>query len=200
RQFAIPTYYYEFDATKDIRRDVTLSQYNVEKDAATSSVNTKMPQTSIKLANGKFRKSWTSFSGTVTGTYGVNWPIIRYADVLLMYAEALNEAGRTADAQAPATDRNTGGPLNRVRKRAGLDNVTGLSQSALRARIRKERRLELAFEGSQWFDILRYDNGAYFVPYLHAIGKTNATTKHMLLPIPQKEIDGNKNLVQNPGY
>ncbi|WP_210488138.1 RagB/SusD family nutrient uptake outer membrane protein [Rufibacter aurantiacus] len=133
-------------------------------------------------------------------TNPANFPVLRYADVLLMQAEALNELGRTAEAQAPATSINNGGPLNRVRLRAGLPNLTGLNQVALRTAIRKERRLELAFEGHHWFDIIRYDNGQYFVPYLHSLGKTNASTKHMLLPIPQQEVTANPNLVQNPGY
>lgn len=133
-------------------------------------------------------------------TNPANFPVLRYADVLLMQAEALNESGRTADAQATATTANNGGPLNRVRKRAGLNNVTGLDQATLREQIRKERRLELAFEGQQWFDITRYDKAQYFVPFLHSIGKTNATVKHLVLPIPQKEIDANKHLVQNQGY
>jgi starch-binding outer membrane protein, SusD/RagB family len=133
-------------------------------------------------------------------TSPLNFPVLRYADVLLMQAEALNELGRVNEAQAPASSLNSGGPLNRVRQRASLPNITGLSQSALRAAIRKERRIELAFEGHQWFDIIRYDNGQYFVPYLHSLGKSNASTKHLLLPIPQKEIDANPNLVQNLGY
>lgn len=133
-------------------------------------------------------------------TNPLNFPVLRFADVLLMWAEALNEVGRTSDAQAVATDINNGGPLNRVRLRAGLNNVTGLSQADLRAAIRHERRMELAFEGHHWFDIIRYDNGNYAVDYFHSLGKTNATTKHLLLPIPQKEIEANPNLTQNFGY
>ncbi|TXK36719.1 RagB/SusD family nutrient uptake outer membrane protein [Pontibacter qinzhouensis] len=133
-------------------------------------------------------------------TNPANFPVLRYADVLLMQAEALYELGRTNEAQASASSINSGGPLNRVRVRAGLPTIGGLSQSALRAAIRKERRLELAFEGHHWFDIIRYDNGQYFAPYLHAIGKTNASAKHRLLPIPQQEMDANQNLVQNSGY
>jgi starch-binding outer membrane protein, SusD/RagB family len=133
-------------------------------------------------------------------TNPANFPVLRYADVLLMEAEALTELGRLNEAQATATSINSGGPLNRVRLRAGLPQITGLLQGALRDRIRKERRVELAFEGQHWFDIIRYDNGNYFVNFLHSIGKTNASAKHLLLPIPQKEIDANRNLTQNAGY
>lgn len=120
--------------------------------------------------------------------------VLRYSDVLLMKAEALNELGNTAEAEAP---------LYEVRKRAGLNNradVEGLNQEQMRAKIRKERRIELAFEGHRWFDMIRWDNGQYALDFLHSIGKVNAQKKHLLLPIPQKEIDANPNLKQNPGY
>lgn len=129
-----------------------------------------------------------------------NWRTLRYADILLMKAEALNELGKTAEAQAPATDINSGGPLNRVRLRAGLPNVSGFNQSQLREKILHERRMELAFEGQRWFDMIRINNGKYALDFLHSIGKVNATEKHLLLPIPQKERDANPNLTQNPGY
>jgi starch-binding outer membrane protein, SusD/RagB family len=91
-------------------------------------------------------------------------------------------------------------PLNKVRHRAGVGDITVTTQEDLRNTIRKERRIELAFEGNRWFDIIRYDNGAYAKQFMHGIGKTNFTAKHLLLPIPQKEIDANPNLTQNAGY
>jgi hypothetical protein len=133
-------------------------------------------------------------------TNPANFPVLRYADVLLMQAEALNELGRTAEAQAASTSINQGGPLNRVRRRAGLSDISGLSQAALRETIIQERRIELAFEGHRWFDLIRLNNGQYALDFLHSIGKTNATSKHLLLPIPQREIEANPNLTQNPGY
>lgn len=120
--------------------------------------------------------------------------VLRYADVLLIKAEALNELGSTNLAVEP---------LYQVRKRAGLDNraeLEGLSQVEMRDKIRHERRMELAFEGHRWFDMIRWDNGQYALDFLHSIGKTNAAKKHLLLPIPQVEIDANPNLTQNPDY
>lgn len=120
--------------------------------------------------------------------------VLRYADILLMKAEALNELGNTTDAEEP---------LYNVRKRAGLTNrndVENLTQEQMREKIRHERRIELAFEGHSWFDLIRWDNGQYALDFLHSIGKVNAQKKHLLLPIPQKEIDSNPNLKQNPGY
>jgi hypothetical protein len=119
-------------------------------------------------------------------TSPADWIVLRYADVLLMEAEALAELNRLDEALVP---------LNKVRTRAGLTPVaSGLSQAQLKQKIRKERRMELAFEGEHWFDVIRYDNGQYAKPYFESIGKTNFTTKNLLLPIPQKEIDANPNL------
>jgi starch-binding outer membrane protein, SusD/RagB family len=133
-------------------------------------------------------------------TNPANWPVLRLADVLLIYAEALNELNRGAEAQAPSSGINGGGPLNRVRNRAGLTDITGLNQAALRQKILHERRMELAFEGHRWFDLVRVNNGQYGLDFLHSIGKTNAAAKHLLLPIPQKERDANPNLSQNKDY
>ncbi|MHB1922142.1 MAG: RagB/SusD family nutrient uptake outer membrane protein [Chitinophagaceae bacterium] len=125
-------------------------------------------------------------------TSPADFPVLRYADVLLMESEALNELGNTVEAE---------GPLNQVRQRAGLGPIaTGLSQIDFRSAVLHERRIELAFEGQRWFDLIRVDNGQYGLDFLHSIGKVNATRKFLLLPIPQQEIDANPNLTQNPGY
>jgi tetratricopeptide (TPR) repeat protein len=131
---------------------------------------------------------------SVSATYDnspLNFPVLRYADVLLMKAEALNNLGNTSEAEAP---------LNKVRQRAGLSDVSGLTQSEFKERVLNERRMELAFEGQRWFDLIRVDDGQWGLDFLHSIGRVNASSKHLLLPIPQKEIDTNPNLVQNPGY
>lgn len=121
----------------------------------------------------------------------LNFPVLRYADVLLMKAEALNNLNRTSEAEAP---------LNTVRARAGLPAVTGLSQSEFREKVLHERRMELAFEGQRWFDLIRIDGGQWGLDFLHSIGKVNASEKHLLFPIPLKEIESNPNLTQNTGY
>ncbi|MGX5691395.1 RagB/SusD family nutrient uptake outer membrane protein [Arcticibacter tournemirensis] len=159
------------------------------------------------LFDGKQYKSTMSSTGynvrkflvplSVSADYNTNSAnivVLRYADILLMKAEALNELGSRTDAVEP---------LYQVRKRAGLVNrsdVENLNQDQMREKIRHERRMELAFEGHRWFDIIRWDNGQYALNFLHSIGKVNAQRKHLLLPIPQKEIDANRNLKQNPGY
>lgn len=121
----------------------------------------------------------------------LNFPILRYADVLLMKAEALNELGQTALAEDY---------LNMVRNRAGLEDIEGLSQADFRNAVLHERRIELAFEGQRWFDLIRVNNGEYGLNFLRSIGRNNASQKHLLFPIPQIELDRNPNLVQNPGY
>ena len=118
-------------------------------------------------------------------TNPANFVVYRYADVLLMKAEALNEMGQTAEAAAP---------LNIVRARAGLPAVSGLSQGQMRERIIHERRMELAFEGHRWFDL------QYAIDFLRSIGKTNVTRDRLLFPIPQTEMDANPLMTQNPGY
>ncbi|GAL85067.1 hypothetical protein MYP_2295 [Sporocytophaga myxococcoides] len=114
-----------------------------------------------------------------------NVPVIRFAEVLLIYAEAVNEVSGPGGAYDA---------INRVRKRAGLDPLSGLDQSSFREAVYLERRLELMFEFQRWFDLIRTKR---MVTALHAVGKTNASEKHYLHPIPQREIDLNPKLVQN---
>ena len=120
-------------------------------------------------------------------------PFLRYADLLLMQAEALNETG--GDAYPP---------LNRVRDRAGLPGLSGLSQSELRDKIILERRLELALEGQRWFDLITLgiaeDAINSIVEERSDITRAFTPGRSELFPIPQTEIGLNPNLSQNPGY
>jgi starch-binding outer membrane protein, SusD/RagB family len=125
-------------------------------------------------------------------TNPLDFPVLRYADVLLMKAEALNELGQTTEAAEP---------LNKVRTRAGLDPVSGaVSKADFREIVLHERRMELAFEGQRWFDLIRVNDGDYGLQFLQSMGKVNASRKHLQFPIPQKEIESNPNLDQNTGY
>lgn len=137
-------------------------------------------------------KKWVRGSESITGTDSdLNMPVLRYADILLILAEAVNEQDRPGDAETY---------INDVRNRAGLLNISGLNQEQMRQRILQERRVEFAFEGQWWFDIMRQgpdDAERYFF----ALGKTNFDkTKHILFPIPQTDIDLNPNMEQNPNY
>jgi hypothetical protein len=136
------------------------------------------------------------------GQQDVNWPIFRYADVLLMYAEALNEQGQTAQAATyvnmiRARARNGTGNENR----ATPANISAtLSQADMRQAIFDERKIELAFEGKRWFDLVRQG----FAVWSAAISKDptalDVSQTRMLWPIPQPQIDLNSALTQNPGY
>ncbi len=125
-----------------------------------------------------------------------NFIVIRYADVLLMYAEALNELnGPNADAYTA---------INQVRARArnGVANAqpkdlqSGLNQTQFRNAILQERGWELCFEGHRRWDLLR--TGRY-LDAMKNIGIA-AENKHLLYPIPLNEINVNPELAQNPGY
>ncbi len=118
----------------------------------------------------------------------VNWKVIRYADVLLLYAEALNENGKTAQAL---------GYLNEIRRRANLAAYVDLDQATARERIWHERRVELAMEGQRWFDLLRTGRASA------VMAKFGMKEYMTVFPIPLGEIRviNNENvLYQNPGY
>jgi hypothetical protein len=125
-----------------------------------------------------------------------DWILIRYADVLLMYAEARNEAN--------GPDADVYSAVNRVRARVDMPPLPeGLTQDELRERIRNERRVEFALEGLRWSDILRWKTAEQIIPTLVDPGGVRRAFdpgKHYLLPFPQSEIDVNENLDQNPGY
>jgi len=131
---------------------------------------------------------------SIQGQSGVNYPVIRYADVLLLYAEVLNETEG-----APNGDAYNA--INQVRSRANVVNLTtGLGQSAFRDSIFLERRKEFIQEGHRWFDLVR-QGGTVLVDALHKIpAKSAASSKNTLFPIPQVEIQLNPQLKQNPGY
>jgi hypothetical protein len=130
------------------------------------------------------------------GGYWMNIRILRFADVVLMYAEAANEINNTTEALEK---------LESVRNRARngnntiLPEITTTDQDELRDAIRHERRVELAMEHDRFFDIVRWGIAA---DMLHAAGKVNfSNSRDILLPIPQVQIDlSNGVLTQNPGY
>lgn len=139
-------------------------------------------------------------SSLTPGSWGYannNRRMIRLADVLLMYAEAQNEA-TGPDASAYAA-------INRVRARANMPDITpGLNQDAFRQAVRKERVLELSLEGERVFDLLRWGIMAdVFIAhpeYRSNSGGVFIKGKHEYLPIPQNDISANPKLKQNNGY
>ncbi|WP_028296012.1 RagB/SusD family nutrient uptake outer membrane protein [Olivibacter sitiensis] len=148
---------------------------------------------------------------------GGNVIVLRYAEILLTYAEAQNEA--------TGPDASVHDAVNQIRRRAGQPDLpTGLGQTEMRQRIRNERRVELAFESKRFFDIVRWRAGEEYLNQpirgMNAKYVRNASTgeisitytpfnvfnkrfnapKNYLLPIPQSAINRNPNLVQNPDW
>lgn len=125
-----------------------------------------------------------------------NWRLIRFADVLLMYAEAVNESEGPTQAAFDA--------INEVRARANMPAYSGMDQSTLRQAIRDERVRELAIEGYRWWDLRRWGIAAERFqnnPELRAnSGGVFVTGKHEYYPLPRQDVDSNPNLNQNPGY
>lgn len=132
--------------------------------------------------------------------YWMNIRILRYADVVLMYAEAANEVGGDANITAARNAVNS----VRARARTGapvgtLPDLTTTDQDALRTAIRQERRVELGMEHDRFFDLVRWGIAQ---AALNAAGKPNfSDNRDVLLPIPQTQIDLSAGvLTQNPGY
>jgi hypothetical protein len=156
--------------------------------------------TATTYGQRKYTRNSASATGiTVFSPGGQDFYVIRYADVLLMRAEALTELGRQSEAY----------PLvNQVRARASMpkvEDVEGptLTKEQMRDVIRHERRVELAFEGLRFFDLKRWGQleAAILVADADPVGpyapRYNGR-KSEVFPIPLRELDANKNLVQNP--
>lgn len=126
-----------------------------------------------------------------------NWPVIRYADIMLMYAEAINEKNN-GPTQAAFT------MANEVRKRAGLAALPAtLNYNSFALAIERERQVELAFEGHRWYDLVRTGRAvAVMNQHFKNIGRSTVVQAyHVLYPIPQTEIDVNPSVMkQNAGY
>jgi hypothetical protein len=134
----------------------------------------------------------------INSSTGTNFPVMRYAEVLLIYAEALNEANNGPTAEAYDA-------VNSIRARARngntdvLPDLEGLNQEQFRQAVWKEKRCETVNEGHRWFDLVR--TGRLVEAVNNAKGsKANPQPHNYLFPIPQHEIDINTNLKQNDGY
>ncbi|MFC6997197.1 RagB/SusD family nutrient uptake outer membrane protein [Rufibacter roseus] len=128
----------------------------------------------------------------------VNIRILRYADVVLMAAEAANELGGAANTDDALMYLEMVRARARGSNAAILPRITERNQAALRDIIRHERRIELAMEHERFYDLVRWGIAG---EVLRAAGKNFVTGKHELMPIPQGEIDKSAGvLTQNPNY
>ena len=144
---AIPVYFYEF--TKyDLRRDVNIAIFRV------STTKQADLQTSVNWNDGKFRKSWTDITGT-SQNLGIDWPLLRYADILLMFAEADNELHGAPSQEAINA-------VLAVRQRAYTGNLSQVgtiptTKTEFFNYIVKERMLEFGGEGLRKYDLIRWN-------------------------------------------
>ncbi|MBB5646007.1 RagB/SusD family nutrient uptake outer membrane protein [Pedobacter cryoconitis] len=136
---------------------------------------------------------------TTTANSDLNWSLIRYADVLLTYAEASNEVSGPGAKAYEA--------INLIRKRAQLPELAGLSASQFQEATWRERWYELCFENITWFDMVRlhkafnlttkgFDN---YVGHKFTYGPV-LTDRELLFPIPSRELRNNTNLIPTKGY
>ena len=146
------------------------------------------------------------YNDTPTTAYDAenDWIVLRYADVLLMYAEALNEQAGPSTLALDAVNRVIRRSRNLPVATAAptVDLAASTDQLTLRTRLELERRLELNFEGHRWFDLLRTDRAiAVMNAYFTKAGSATRIDAHnLVLPLPLQELQTNPILTQNPGY
>lgn len=146
---ALPVYLYAFDSV-DTRRDVTIGRYSIAAN------NVKSPQALTAITNGKYRRDWRNplLPGSALNV-GYNWVVIRFSDVLLMYAEAVNEINGSPTPQAISA-------LEEVRKRAFRGNesrigTTPVDKAGFFNAVMNERYLEFGFEAIRKYDLIRWN-------------------------------------------
>jgi hypothetical protein len=192
RDFTVISRYVDKSTGDSIVYDTTMHHYIDKTQGGVIYGNALIPYTG--MAYGKFDRA--AISAAQIQRYSVDLIQMRFSDVLLCLAEALNETGQTGKAIAL---------VNRVRARADASQYAVGSQDEVRSEIRLERRLELTGEYTTVFDIRRWgtlkDEIAAMDP---AQILNNALSPYSpkleLYPIPQAELSANPNLKQNPGY
>jgi hypothetical protein len=190
---------YKLYGPDDLRRDWAISTYTMD----TAGVKKTIAAATVYGRNSaKWRREYELVFPMNKNYTPTNFPMLRYADVLLMHAEAENEVN---SATASALES-----LNLVRKRAGLSDTIIADQAGLRMEIRNERARELCFEGLRRHDLIRW--GIYVEemqkaadeivtmkgPAYAGINASNVGLRHLLYPIPLTEMSLNKKMVQNP--
>lgn len=177
--------------------DVRGPQYTMVYGRTFASLGYSSDPTAVPNTNDVYFRKFLD-DATMNGEVfhsGNNWRYIRYADVLLLYAEALNGMGRTADAY-PYVDG--------VRERAGLAPLSlvmpGMNQQEFLTQLKHERITELTGEGHRWEDLERWGDLSTKLASRDAGFSHFVAGRDELLPIPQFELDVDPNLKQNPGY
>ncbi|MFA6084267.1 RagB/SusD family nutrient uptake outer membrane protein [Mucilaginibacter sp.] len=200
---------YKSYEAQDIRKDLSIAPY-VYTAAGGKTNYTSTTDASLYTRNvGKYRREWELVTPRSANATPTNFPILRFADVLLMYAEAENEVNGSPT--PPALDA-----LNLVRQRAHATLYTGAntitSKSDFHDKIIDERSRELCFEALRKPDLIRW---GIFVPTMkgvaslmsqqnatnfYSLAYRNVSDRNLLFPIPSKDMSLNSALVQNPGW
>jgi hypothetical protein len=183
--------------TGDVRKGSTILFSGQSDDPATGGYGRVLPNSTFDVPAGALpRKYWNkkiyadpAYRASTGHSDNPNWinkRILRYADIILMAAEASNETGNGAQAATY---------LNQVRARVSMPAVAFVNQAQMRAAIKHERRVEFGMEGERFFDLVRWGDA---VSVLGPLGYTNRCRYY---PIPQPAIDksGGK-LIQNPEW
>jgi hypothetical protein len=182
--------FYDIYAPGDVRRDVSYKKQLL--NPATGTLYT--------FPKPIFSKYLDLTNLATPSNVAINFPVIRYADILLSLAEAINEQG-TPTAEAYEL-------INQVRRRAFGKPITtpdatvdlvGLNQTTFRAAIQEERKKEFVQEGQRWFDLVRW--GTLVTEIKKVTAKNSVSERNNLYPIPQSERNIDPvGLPQNPGY
>jgi hypothetical protein len=223
--FRVMPMWKDFFEDNDVRRDIMVCTYQYKWDKKTQ-VHKKTENTEELWYPGKWRREWMALGYVDLNNTSVNYCPLRYADAVLMAAEAYNETGNTAKALEL---------INLVRARAGASAITlegnyaelmkapkvydlpfisdADAQGKIRTILYWERGFELAFEGQRKFDLIRWnvlgDALVFFqnnipekIDGKYVAGKNFVKGKHELFPIPLTELQANHKLEnkQNPGY
>lgn len=187
------SYWYNLtNASDDTNQTSSLLNTFPTGDARKDLITYVQVEKTVRLMNKFYDTKSPTFK-----TVGNDQILLRYADVLLMYAEALNEIQYDASEGSLALKY-----LNAVRQRAGISNLTAKqlpTQEKFRKGILVERQREFPYEGQRWFDLVRMG----FAKSVMAENGVDIKDYQLLFPIPQQEIEkvGNKSILwQNPGY
>ncbi len=199
-------------AAADLRRDVAVATFQID---ASNQIVQYTGSNDRLWAPGKWRRNWQNTSPKDLNNTDINWVLLRYADVLLMRAEAENEVNSGPNAaayEAVNMVRRRGYGLSVTATSAVADIAAGLSKEQFLTMLQKERAFELCFEGFRKFDLTRWNIigktlreteaalKAYRNNFPYIAGTYFRDNKHELYPIPTREIELDPKITQNPNY
>ncbi len=185
----------------DVRKGSTILFSGMSDDPSTGGYGRVLPNSTFDVQAGPLpRKYWNkkiyadpAYRASTGHSDNPNWinkRILRYADVILMAAECLNETGTSPENGAAVSNL-----VNMVRKRAGLGDVAFTNQLTMRNIIKHERRVEFGVEGERFFDLVRWGDAN------NVLGPLGYTNKCRFYPLPQPTIDKSGGvLIQNPEW